>query len=326
MGAVRALSGVGPACPLPDMLGSSGAMQEVRRLCEAAGEHACTVLIHGETGTGKEVVARTIHALSRRRVGPFVAVDCTTLRDTLLESQLFGHERGAFTGADRATMGFIRSAHGGTLFLDEIGDLDPVAQPRLLRCLQERAVVPLGGTRPVPVDVRVIAATHRDIAAMVREGRFREDLYYRLNVLRIDVPPLRRREGDAVLLARHFLARLSAEEGGASRRFTEEAEAAIAAYHWPGNVRELANAVERAFVLTRDAEIGVEALPAEVRGSSAVAAAEEEGIVTLAEAERRLIERALRMTGGNQTRAAELLGIERRRFYRKARAYGLTGD
>ncbi len=324
MGAVRDFHADVLRVRPPVMCGASTAMAEVRRLCAAAAEHACTVLIRGESGTGKEVIAKTIHALSARRDRPFVAVDCTTLRDTLLESQLFGHERGAFTGAERATIGFVRAADGGTLFLDEIGDMDLTVQPRLLRCLQERAVTPLGGTRPVPVDVRVIAATHRDIGAMVREGRFREDLYYRLDVLRIEVPPLRERQGDAVLLARHFLERLSSENARGQCRFTRAAEEAIARYHWPGNVRELANAVERAYVLSNGPDVDVDALPPQIRQVHDGVDQFHEGLPTLAQAERNLIERALRLTGGNQTRAAQILGIERRRLYRKVRAYKLA--
>ncbi len=308
----------------PPMVGQSPAMERLRGLCGVASDHTCTVLISGESGTGKEMVARAIHAGGRRAGSPFIAVDCTTLRDTLLESQLFGHVKGAFTGADRAAIGFFRAAHGGTLFMDEIGDLDLVIQARLLRCVQERAVVPLGGVEPIAVDVRLLAATHRDLRAMVRAGTFREDLYYRLDVLRLVVPPLRERNGDAAVLAEHFLDRLCREHGCGARRLSDEALAAVREYAWPGNVRELANAIEHAFVLTRGPVIPLGALPEDIRPRRG-GAERDDGIVPLAVAESRLIERALLATGGNQARAAELLEIERRRLYRKVRLYHLEG-
>ncbi len=303
------------------MIGDSPAMRRLRELCQVAGDHTCNVLINGESGTGKEMVARTIHSAGPRAAGPFIAVDCTSLRDTLLESQLFGHVKGAFTGADHATIGFFRAAHGGTLFLDEIGELDPHIQARLLRCLQERAVVPLGGIDPIPVDVRLLAATHRDLKAMVRAGTFREDLYYRLDVLRLIIPPLREREGDPVTLASHFLARLCTDHNQPARSLSPAAAAAIRDYPWPGNVRELANAIEHAFVISRDAILPVEALPEHIRPRSTPGS--DDGLTSLAVAERRLIERALRATGGNQARAAAILEIDKRRLYRKIRTYNL---
>ena len=296
-------------------------MQRLRELCNVAADHTCNVLINGESGTGKEMVARAIHAAGARASGPFIAVDCTSLRDTLLESQLFGHVKGAFTGADHATIGFVRAAHGGTLFLDEIGELDLRIQARLLRCLQERAVVPLGGIEPIPVDIRLLAATHRDLKAMVRAGTFREDLYYRLDVLRLVIPPLRERGDDPVTLASHFLARLCTDHARPLRTLSPEAAAAIRDYPWPGNVRELANAIEHAFVVSRDPILPVDALPEHIRPRSA--AGPDDGLVPLAVAERRLIERALLATGGNQARAAAILEIDRRRLYRKVRAYHL---
>jgi DNA-binding NtrC family response regulator len=301
------------------MIGNSPAMLKLRSLCQVASQHTCNILINGESGTGKEVVARAIHSDGPRAGGPFVAVDCTSLRDTLLESQLFGHVKGAFTGADHATIGFFRAAHGGTLFLDEIGELDLPIQARLLRCIQEHAVVPLGGVAPIPVDVRLLAATHRDLKAMVRAGTFREDLYYRLDVLRLVVPPLRHRGADTVLLAEHFLARLCEDHAQPLRRLTEDAAAAIGAYDWPGNVRELANAVEHAFVVSRGAVLGADALPEHI--CRRAAASGDEPIVSLAVAEARLIERALRATGGNRARAAVMLDVDRRRLYRKIRKY-----
>lgn len=296
-------------------------MLRVRELCRVASDHSCTVLINGESGTGKEMVARAIHGAGARAKAPFIAVDCTSLRDTLLESQLFGHVKGAFTGADHATIGFVRAAHSGTLFLDEIGELDLRVQARLLRCLQERAVVPLGGIDPIPVDIRLLAATHRDLMAMVRAGTFREDLYYRLDVLRLVIPPLRERGDDSVALAAHFLDRLCQEHSRAARTFSAEAAAAVREHRWPGNVRELANAVEHAFVVSREAVIGVESLPEHIR--PLLKSGGGDGLVPLAVAERRLIERALQATGGNQARAAAILEIDRRRLYRKIRAYRL---
>lgn len=296
-------------------------MQRLRELCMVAGAHACTVLINGESGTGKEMVARTIHAAGPRANGPFIAVDCTSLRDTLLESQLFGHVKGAFTGADHSTIGFFRAAHGGTLFLDEIGELEPRIQARLLRCIQERAVVPLGGIEPIPVDVRLLAATHRDLKTMVRAGTFREDLYYRLDVLRLVIPPLRERADDTVALANHFLRSLCEDQACPIRTLSPDAERAIREYRWPGNVRELANAIEHAFVVSPLQELPAAALPEHI-GKRSAGNAEHE-LVPLAVAERALIERALRATGGNQARAAAILQIDRRRLYRKIRAYNL---
>jgi len=303
------------------MVGDSPAMHRLRELCQVAGDHSCTVLINGESGTGKEMVARSIHNAGQRAPGPFIAVDCTSLRDTLLESQLFGHVKGAFTGADHATIGFFRAAHTGTLFLDEIGELDLPIQARLLRCLQERAVVPLGGIDPIPVDIRLLAATHRDLKAMVRAGKFREDLYYRLDVLRLVIPPLRERGEDPVLLAGHFLRRLCDDHSQPARALSPAAAAAVREYQWPGNVRELANAVEHAFVVSRGPEISVESLPEHIRPQTPRSS--EGDLVPLAVAERRLIERALRATGGNQARAAAILQIDRRRLYRKIRSYQL---
>jgi transcriptional regulator with PAS, ATPase and Fis domain len=283
-----------------------------------------TVLIRGESGAGKELVAQQIHAASSRANGPFVAVDCTTLRDTLFESQLFGHVKGAFTGAQHPTLGFWRAADNGTLFLDEIGELPLAMQAKLLRCLQDRSVIPVGGIEPIPVNVRVVAATHRNLEEMVRRGEFREDLYFRLKVVRLDVPPLRDRMGDVPELARYFLARLGDLYQEPAKTFDESAVEAMLAYHWPGNVRELANAVEYAYVLSQNAKLTAGDLPDEVRVASAqrkLCGGDE--IIPLDVAERALILRALNATQGNQARAAQLLKIERRRLYRKVRQYKL---
>ena len=231
----------------PSILGHSLSACELRGSIHALAEHDCTVLIQGESGTGKELAAREIHAQSSRRGAPFVPVDCTTLRDTLLESQLFGHVRGAFTGADRSTLGFFRAADGGMLFLDEIGELDPVNQAKLLRCIQEHAVVPLGQVLSVRVNVRVIAATHRDLREMVAAGKFRQDLFYRLHVAHLRVPPLRERRDDIPHIARHTLDELSSlYRRDNAVDISSESMELLCAHDWPGNVRELQNAIEHA--------------------------------------------------------------------------------
>src|SRR4051812_32891609 len=226
-----------------------------------------TVLIEGETGAGKEVAARQIHNLSPRAANPFVPVDCTVFSTELMESQLFGHVKGAFTGAIAAALGFVRCADGGTLFLDEIGELPLAVQAKLLRCIQERTVVPVGGVEPIPVDLRIIAATHRDLAAMVREGRFRQDLYFRLNVVRLTIQPLRERGGEILPLAHHFVDDIATAYDEPMKTLSSAAEAALVRYDWPGNVRELRNAIERAFLFCADRTIDVIHLPEEVRAA-----------------------------------------------------------
>ena len=283
------------------------------------------VVVRGESGTGKELVARQIHAVGRRCDHPFVPVDCTTLHDSLFESQLFGHTRGSFTGAERSTIGFVRAAEGGTVFLDEIGDLGLPLQAKLLRCIQERIVIPVGAVDPVPVDVRFIAATHQDLEAMVEQGAFRRDLYYRLNVIRIDVQPLRRRRPDIPALAEHFLQQL-AEPGEADcTKLDRPVLDALIGYEWPGNIRELANAMEHASVVSGGAPIEIRHLPEAIRrtaaGRSPGACGSE--MMSLAAAERHLISTALEATRGQKNEAARLLGIDRHRLYRKMRQHGL---
>jgi DNA-binding NtrC family response regulator len=251
-------------------------------------------------------------------------VDCTTLRETLLESQLFGHVKGAFTGADTATIGFFRAADGGTLFLDEIGEMDLPAQAKLLRCIQDRAVVPLGGVEPIPVDVRIIAATHRDLKAMVSRGAFRQDLYYRLNVVRLTVPALRERPTDIGQLAEHFLVTYARLEDEAPKRIAPAAIRALEQHDWKGNVRELANVIEQAHVLSSGREIAVDDLPEEIRlAAAAPIAGESDEVLPLATVERMLVARALRVANGNQSQAARMLEIDRRRLYRKVRQHKL---
>jgi DNA-binding NtrC family response regulator len=306
------------------MVGEHPAMRRLRELAVAVGRRECTVLVRGESGTGKELLARQIHFAGPRAAGPFVPVDCSTLRDSLLESQLFGHVRGAFTGAACNTIGFFRAADGGTLFLDEIGELLPEAQARLLRCLQERAVVPLGTVRPVPVNVRIIAATHRPLAEMVRQCTFRIDLYFRLNVVSLEIPPLRNRKEDIPLLANRFLLDMARAYDEPARMISPAAMKRLTEYDWPGNVRELRNVLERACALTQNAILTVEDLPSELTARSAEPAPNVAGaIASLAETEKQVIASALRASDGNQSRAAAALRVERHRLRRLIRRHGL---
>jgi two-component system response regulator HydG len=297
-----------------NLVGESPRMLDLHSMIEAVSTRTCTVLIQGDSGVGKELVAREIHASSLRAGRPFVPVDCATLRDSLFESQLFGHVKGAFTGADEATIGFIRAADGGTLFLDEIGDLQLALQAKLLRCIQEGAVVPLGGVKAIPVDVRIITATHRDLKGMVQTGEFREDLYFRLAVVCMEVPPLRERREDVVRLARHFLDALSDFYGEGRKRLTPDAKRRLEAYPWPGNVRELANAMERAYVMSSGDGVDVEGLPRYLVQWGASRAGS--GTGTLAAAEREVILAALRKADYVKNRAARELGIDVRRLNR----------
>ena len=305
------------------MAGEGPAARKLSACIDALARRDCTVMVLGESGTGKELAARQIHLRSRRAGSPFVPVDCTTLRDTLFESQLFGHVRGAFTGADRATLGFFRAADGGVIFLDEVGELEPHTQAKLLRCIQEGAVVPLGGVAPVSADVRIIAATHRDLAAMVRDGTFRQDLYYRLNVASLRVPSLRQRAEDVPLLVGHFLAELARLYREPVKTVTRETMCVLCAYEWPGNVRELYNAMEHALAFSTAAEILPGDLPETVTGGGGAAGDDDEGLLTLEAVQRRLVVRVLRACNGNQTLAAQTLAIERHRLHRIIVRYGL---
>jgi DNA-binding NtrC family response regulator len=322
-----------PAAPLRsakdgDLVGASAAMREVQKSIGLLADSDATVLLLGETGTGKEVVARAIHQHGLRARAPFVPVNCAAIPAELLESLLFGHVRGAFTGAVADRTGSFRDAQGGTLFLDEIGDMDLAMQAKLLRALQERVVTPVGG-RPVPIDVRVVAATHRDLLQAVRDGRFREDLYYRLGVVPVALPPLRERLADIVPLAEHFLA-MSAEIG-APKRLSANAAAKLLAHPWPGNVRELLNAMKRASTLVRRPVIEAEDLAflsAVTHASSSLAGTVDWLAGTMPEAvervEREMIRRALAASAGNRAQAAELLGIRRQLLYQKLERYGLA--
>ncbi len=306
------------------IVGESGRMQEVLSLVRRVAPSDATVLIRGESGTGKELIARAIHHASPRAAGPLVAVNCAALPESLLESELFGHEKGAFTGAQSARQGRFEAAHGGSLFLDEIGDLPLHLQVKLLRVLQERRVERVGSNRPIPVDVRLLAATHRDLEAMVREGRFRDDLYYRVNVVTITLPPLRERREDIPLLLERFLERFARANGKAIRGLTREAREALLRYDYPGNVRELENIVERAVVLTRDEVIGLADLPLGVKESEKAGPEARTLPAAVEGLERQMIREALARAGGVQTRAAELLGISERVLRYKLRKYGIT--
>ena len=288
-----------------------------------------TVLITGETGSGKERVAKMIHARSPRSAKPFVVVECAALQENLLQSELFGHERGAFTGADRAKPGLFEVAHGGTIFLDEIGEISPAVQTTLLRVLDTSTFRHVGGTKEIHVDVRVLTATNRDIAAMVRQGHFREDLFYRLSTITIEIPPLRARGPDIDLLAQHFVAVLN-ERFGFSKQISQEAMLLMRRHNWPGNVRELLHVVEAALLLCEGSSVQPEHLPPALRGSTPVtgqtaasANGEHSALPTLQEAERSHIRSALDASKGHRGNAARMLGISERNLYRKLREYGL---
>jgi len=310
------------------VIGSSPAFRRMMTLVEQVADSSATVLIQGESGAGKELVASTIHRSSPRSRGPFVAVNCAALPETLLESELFGYEKGAFTGAAGRKEGRFELADGGTLFLDEVSDLSPVTQPKILRVLQEGEFERLGGTHTIQVDVRIVAATNQDLAEMVRERRFREDLYYRLNVITIRVPPLRERHEDIRVLAQHFLRVYAAKNGRELEGFTGEAIERLEAYAWPGNVRELENLIERSVVLARKDRIEAEDLPDEIVG---VKRPPRDAILELigtplGEIEQRLLDETLRITGGNKTQAAKLLGIDPRTVSRKLERQEESGE
>jgi two-component system NtrC family response regulator len=306
------------------IIGDSGRMQEVLSLVRRVAPSDATVLIRGESGTGKELIARALHYASPRAAGPLVKVNCAALAESLLEAELFGHEKGAFTGAVASRKGRFELADGGSIFLDEIGDLPPHLQVKLLRVLQEREFERVGSSRPIKVDVRLLAATHRNLEALVREGRFREDLYYRINVVTIMLPPLRERREDLPPLIEHFLRAFAGKNGKTVRGLTREAREALLRYDYPGNIRELENLMERAVVLTRDDVIGVEDLPLALE-TPASGSGEEAGLIAAVEGlERRMIREALAKADGTQTRAAELLGISERVLRYKLKKYGLS--
>jgi two-component system response regulator HydG len=302
------------------LIGDSPQMAELYSLLGKVAESSAPVLIAGESGTGKELAARAIHASGVRADGPFVAVNCAAIPPPLLESELFGHEKGAFTDAHHAKPGLLVAAHGGTLFLDEIGELPLEVQPKLLRALQERAVRRVGGTQEIPFDSRLIAATNRNLDAMVEDRAFRDDLYYRINVLQVELPPLRCRGGDVLILARHFLDRTAARAGKRIVGFVPEAAQKLISYSWPGNVRELENCIERAVALASFDHIAVSDLPDKIRlfqSSQLVFSSDDPTtLVTLDALEQRYVARVLESVAGNKAAAARVLGIERKTLYR----------
>jgi two-component system response regulator HydG len=313
-----------------ELLGNSLAMRQVFELIDRLSDQDVSVLITGETGTGKERVAKTLHRRSARRDGPFVAIDCAALPETLLESELFGHASGAFTDARGPRTGLFVQASQGTLFLDEIGELPLGLQPKLLRALQERRVRPVGGNTEVPFDVRVIAATNRDLETAVDEARFRRDLYYRINVVHLHVPPLRARGSDILLLAQYFLERIMESSPKRVTGFSAAVAERLLSYSWPGNVRELQNCVARAVALTSFTEITVEDLPARIRNYARAPILVDSDnpleLLTLEEVERRYILRVLEATAGNKTLAAQILGMDRKTLYRKLERFGSTEE
>lgn len=306
------------------LVGASEQMRAVQKTIGLLADSDATVLIMGETGTGKELVARAIHEFGKRQSGPFVAVNCASIPSELMESELFGHARGAFTGAVAERMGAFREAHGGTLLLDEIGDMDLAMQAKILRALQERVVTPIGA-KAVAVDVRVIAATHRDLQERVHEGLFREDLFYRLHVVPIRLPPLRERIADIVPLAEHFLS-----SAGGGKTLTADAAAALVRYSWPGNVREIRNAMERAAVLVRGGQVTSADLAFLQEAGSSTAGTidwpDEDLPSAVARLEEMLIRRALERSGGNRSEAAKMLNINRQSLYAKLKRYGLDAS
>jgi len=310
---------LGQAYGLERILGTSPVMAEVLDKVRQVADSRANVLLEGESGTGKEMVARAIHGLSPRRNGPFVAVHCAALSPQLLESELFGHEKGAFTGAVEKRIGRFEQAQGGTLFLDEIGEIDAATQVKLLRALGERTIERVGSNRTIEVDVRLVAATHRNLEAMVREGKFREDLFFRIRVVQIFLPPLRERPEDIPILAEHFRQEYAKENGKPGLRISAGAMQTLRTCRWPGNVRELRTAMEHGVVLARGKEIEPKDLPASVRdvGSLRAGAASPKGTLQLGELERQAMEAALLQTGHNVTEAAKLLGISRRTLHRK---------
>lgn len=308
-----------------EIIGQSAAMREVYATIEAVAGNDSTILITGESGTGKELVARTIHDRSSRSDQPFVAMNCGAVSDTLLDSQLFGHKRGAFTGAIAEHDGVFQAANGGSLFLDEIAEIPLALQPKFLRAIQEREVVPLGTHRPVSVDIRLIAVTNQDLEQEVSAGRFRSDLFYRLNVVHLEMPPLRERRDDVPALARHYVARYASAFNVEPKIIEPDALDRLTSYDWPGNVRELQNVIERCFALAPAAHIDVASLPASVRSGPPPAGGMNFGdeIPSLADTERALIVAALRKSHGNKNQAARALGIDRQRLYRKLEKYDL---
>jgi two-component system response regulator HydG len=304
-----------------DIVGSSPAMGAVYDLLGRLADSEATVLIAGESGTGKEIAARALHRRSRRRQGPFIAVNCAAVPEALLESELFGHVRGAFTDARASRLGLLAQSSGGTLLLDEIGDMPLALQPKILRALEDRVIRPVGGEQEVRFDARIITATHRDLETLVDEGKFREDLFYRINVVHVALPPLRARGGDILQLAQLFLERFAAQSSKEVVGISSAAAGRLLAYPWPGNVRELRNTMERAVALTRYETIALEDLPDKIKqyqGSHVIVASDDPSeLVPLEEVERRYILRVMEAVSGNKTLASRVLALDRKTLYRK---------
>jgi DNA-binding NtrC family response regulator len=305
-------------------VGDSPAFHQLMRLIDRVAPSDSTVLVTGETGSGKEMVAKLLHARSPRFGRPFVVVECAALQEELLQSELFGHERGAFTGADRTKPGLFEVAHGGTIFLDEIGEVSQATQVKLLRVLDTSTFRHVGGTKEIRVDVRILAATNRDLAGLVRQGLFREDLFYRLSTITVELPPLRERRADVDLLARHFVSLLN-DRYGSRKTILPETLETMRKHDWPGNVRELVHAIESSMVVCEGPEIRPEHLPSSLRVAPSIPPSRTDGerMPTLQEMERALIERALGESGGHRGNAARALGISERNLYRKLHDYGL---
>jgi DNA-binding NtrC family response regulator len=312
---------------LENIIGESSVMKEIFEVVQQVAPTRATVLVLGESGTGKELIAKAVHQLSPRAKMPFVTVHCAALAPTLLESELFGHERGAFTGAHERRIGRFEQAQGGTLFLDEIGEIDATIQVKLLRFLGERTFERVGSNKTLSADVRLVAATNKNLEELVKAGKFREDLFFRLRVVEIELPPLRERTGDIPLLAQNFLREFAKENGKAVNDFTADALEALMNFSWPGNVRELRTAIEHAVVLSRGDRISLRDLPNSVRGGNSLSDAKllQTKDLTVKDAEKQLIQRALKETDGNRTRAAQKIGMSRRTFHRKLHEYHLEG-
>ena len=312
---------------LENIIGESPVMKEIFEVVQQVAPTRATVLIGGESGTGKELIAKALHQLSPRAKQPFVTVHCAALAPTLLESELFGHERGAFTGAHERRIGRFEQAQGGTLFLDEIGEIDATIQVKLLRFLGERTFERVGSNKTLTADVRLVAATNKNLEELVKAGKFREDLFFRLRVVEIELPPLRERTGDIPLLAQSFLREFAKENGKTVNDFTVDALEALMNFSWPGNVRELRTAIEHAVVLSRGERITLRDLPASARGGGVMNDTKllPGKALTVKDAEKQLIIRALKETDGNRTRAAQKIGMSRRTFHRKLHEYHLEG-
>ncbi|MCF6363930.1 MAG: PEP-CTERM-box response regulator transcription factor [Gammaproteobacteria bacterium] len=308
---------------LEGVIGASPQMQKACRMVEKVAPSNVTTLLLGESGTGKELFARALHNLSPRKSGPFIAINCAAIPEALLESELFGHEKGAFTGASKQTRGKIEYADGGTFFLDEVGDLPQSLQAKMLRFLQERVIERIGGRSEIPVDVRVICATHQNLQALIGEGQFREDLYYRISEITLQIPPLREREGDNLMLARVFLERFCRDHGQSLKGFSPEALQAIEGYHWPGNVRELENKVKRAVIMADGDYVMAEDIELDVAVGDAGAPLQLDLREVREEAERKALQRALTLANDNVTQAAELLNVSRPTLYDLLSKYGL---